>query len=181
MRDGSSVVGSSPALNSCQGVIRCRGLSDLTEHEIGAELKDQGVVGVRRVTVKKDGAVIPTNTLFLTCNKPEMPKLIIRFGYFQVKVDLFVPNPLRCFGYNQFGRTSDRCKVDQNYALTVRVLTSSSSAKDCPVWQKEKDSARTRQLRNASFPGSQTVGRKKRSGLLCYTCKYSLEQFERSQ
>ena len=53
-------------LNSSRGVIRCRDLADMTEVEILDELKDQGVVGVNRVTLKKEGKVIPTNTLFLT-------------------------------------------------------------------------------------------------------------------
>ena len=43
----------------------CRHLADMLEVEIRDELKDQGVVGVNRVTLKKEGKVIPTNTLFL--------------------------------------------------------------------------------------------------------------------
>ena len=42
----------------------------MDESEICAELKDQGVVKVRQMTVKKDGKVVPTNTLFLTFNRP---------------------------------------------------------------------------------------------------------------
>ena len=68
------------------------------------------VVEVLRVTFKKDGKVIPTNTMFLTFKKPEIRK-VVRAGYLQVKVNLFVPNLLRCFGCNKFGHTSDRCKV----------------------------------------------------------------------
>ena len=52
-------------LNSSKGIIRCRELSDLSEAEIRDELKTQGVVEVHRVTVKKEGKVIPTNTCFL--------------------------------------------------------------------------------------------------------------------
>ena len=55
-------------LNSSRGVIRCRELTDMSETEIRDELKTQGVVEVHRVTVKKKGKVIPTNTLFLTFN-----------------------------------------------------------------------------------------------------------------
>ena len=110
--------------------------------------------GVRRVTVKKDGAGIPTNTLFLTLNIPELPKLI-RVSYVQVKVDLFVPNPLRCFGCNKFGHTSDRCKVAQKCVRWGQDKHGpqmcsnckgphASSAKDCPVWQKEKEIQRVR-------------------------------------
>ena len=61
-------------LNSSRGVIRCRNLADMSEVEIRDELKDQGVVGVNRVTLKKEGKVIPTNTLFLTFGSPELPK-----------------------------------------------------------------------------------------------------------
>ena len=42
-------------LNSSRGVIRCRDLADMSEVEIRDEMKDQGVVGVNRVTLKKEG------------------------------------------------------------------------------------------------------------------------------
>ena len=50
-------------LNSSRGVIRCWDLADMSEVEIRDELKDQGVAGVNRVTLK-EGKVIHTNTLF---------------------------------------------------------------------------------------------------------------------
>ena len=64
----------------------------MSEAEIRDELKDQGVVGVNRVTLKKEGKVIPTNTLFLTFGSPELPKETT-VGYLKVKVALFVPKP----------------------------------------------------------------------------------------
>ena len=64
------------ALNSSRSVIRCRELSGMTEEEIKTELQEQGVVEVHRVTVKRDTEKVPTNTLFLTFNTPEMPKEI---------------------------------------------------------------------------------------------------------
>ena len=82
----------------------------MSEVEIRDELKDQGVVGVNRVTLKKEGKVIPTNTLFLTFGSPELPKEIT-VSYLKVKVALFVPNPMRCFNCNKFGHTSQHCKV----------------------------------------------------------------------
>ena len=48
------------------------------------------------MTLKKEGKVIPTNTLFLMFGSPELPKEIT-VGYLKVKVALFVPNPMRCF------------------------------------------------------------------------------------
>ena len=60
------------ALNLSRSVIRC-----MTEEEIKTELQEQGVVEIHRVTVKRDTEKVPTNTLFLTFNTPEMPKEII--------------------------------------------------------------------------------------------------------
>ena len=62
----------------------------MSEVEIWDELKDQGVVGVNRMTLKKEGKVVPTNTLFLMFGSPELLKEIM-VGYLKVKVTLFVP------------------------------------------------------------------------------------------
>ena len=83
-------------LNSSKGVIRSKDLSGMSALEIKDKLKDQDVIEVRRVTLKKGGQVIPTNTLFLTSNQPCLPKEI-KVGYLKVQVDLFIPNPLRYF------------------------------------------------------------------------------------
>ena len=139
----------------------------MSEVEIRDELKDQGVVGVNRVTLKKEGKVIPTNTLFLTFGSPELPKEIT-VGYLKVKVDLFVPNPMRCFNCNKFGHTSQRYKVaakcpdcgkdkHEGRCEGPRLCSNcngphASSAKDCPVWQKEKESQRVRVEKRISFP-----------------------------
>ena len=119
------------------------------------------------MTVKMDGAVIPTKTPFLTFNKPELPKLI-RVGYLQVKVDLFVTNPLRCFGCNKFGHTSDRCKIAQmcvrcgqdkheGQCIGPQMCSNckgphASSVKYCLVWQKEKEIQRIRVEKRIPFP-----------------------------
>ena len=97
-------------LNSSRGVTRCRDHADMLEVEIQDELKDQGVVGVNRVILKKEGKMIPTNTLFLTFSSLEFPKEIT-VSYIKVKVALFVLSLMRCFSCNKFGHTSQRCKV----------------------------------------------------------------------
>ena len=154
-------------LNSSQGVIRCRDIADMTEVEIRDELKDQGMVGVNRVTLKKEGKVIPTNTLFLTFGSPELPKEIT-VGYLKVKVALFVPNPMRCFNCNKFGHTSQHCKVaakctgcgkdkHEGHCEGPKLCSNCngphiSAAKDCPVWQKEKEIQCVRVEKLVSFP-----------------------------
>ena len=119
--DRSVKVSVHETLNSSRGVIRCRDLVDMSEVEIRDELKDQDVVGVNRVTLKKEGKVIPTNTLFyLTFGSPDLPKEIT-VGYLKVKVALFVPNPMRCFNCNKFGHTSQRCKVAEKCRAAEKI------------------------------------------------------------
>ena len=158
-------------LNSSRGIIRCRDLADMTEVEIWDELKDQVLVGVNRVTLKKEGKVIPTNTLFLTFGYPELPKEIT-VGYLKVKMALFVPNPVRCFNCNKFGHTSQRCKVaakctgcgknkHEGRCEGPKLCSNcygphASSAKDCPVWQKE-EIQRVRVEKRISFPESRQL------------------------
>ena len=154
-------------LNSSRGVIRCRDLADMSEVEIRDELKDQGVVGVNRVTLNKEGKEILTHTPFLTFGSPELQKEIT-VGYIKVKVALFVHNPMHCFNCNKSGYTSQRCKVaakcpgcgkDKHEGRCERPKLCSncngphaSSAKDCPVWQKEKEIQRVRVEKRISFP-----------------------------
>ena len=123
----------------------------MTEMEIKTELQEQGVVEVHRVTVKKDTEKVPTNTLCLTFNTPDLLKEIT-VGYLKVKVALFVPDLMRCFNY-KFGHTSQCCKVSAKCQWCGKdkhegrcegpKLCSNcngphtSSAKDCLVWQKE--------------------------------------------
>ena len=138
----------------------------MTETEIKTELQEQGVVEVHRVTVKKDIKKVPTNTLFLTFNTPDLPKRIT-VGYLKVMVALFVPNPMCCFNCNKFGHTSQRFKVaakctgcgkDKHEGRCEGPKLCSncngphaSSVKDYPVWQKEKEIQRVCIEKHISF------------------------------
>ena len=153
-------------LNSSWGVIRCQDLADLLEVEIRDELKDQGVVGVNQVTLKKEGKVIPTNTLFLTFSSQELLKEMT-VGYPKVKVALFVTNPMHCFNCNKSGHTSQHCKVavkcmgcgkheHEGQCEGPKLCSNcngphASSAKDCQVWQKEKEIQHVRVEKWISF------------------------------
>ena len=154
-------------LNSSHDVVRCRVLSDMSEIEISDKLKTRGVVVVHRVMVKKEGKVIPMNTLFLTFNRPDVQKEII-IGYLNVKVELFIPNPLRCFNCNKFGHTSHHCRTrakcqqcgkNKHEEQCEGPLICSNckgphavSAEDCLVWKKEKEIQCIRVEKRISFP-----------------------------
>lgn len=54
--------------------------------------------------IKKNGNTILTNTDIITFNTPKAPKEIISYSI--EKVELFIPNPLRC---QKFERHEDVC------------------------------------------------------------------------
>ena len=49
---------------------------------------------IRRISVLRDGAKKPTNTFVITFNSPVLPS-VVKIGFMQVKVDVYIPNPLR--------------------------------------------------------------------------------------
>ena len=127
----------------------------MTEMEIRTELQEQGVVEVHMVTVKKHTEKVPTNTLYLTINTPDLPKEII-VGYLKVTIALFVPNPMRCFICNKFGHTSQRCKVNAKCTGCGKdkhegQCEGPKLCSNCPVWQKEKEIQRVRVEKHISF------------------------------
>ena len=52
--------------------------------------------------MKKDTGVVPTNTLFMTFNTPDLPKEI-PVGYLEAKVSMFAPNPMRSYNCSDTG------------------------------------------------------------------------------
>ena len=139
-----------PTLNSSRGVIRCRELAGMSETDIRDELSEQGVILVKRIRRKEDGQDKDTNTLFLTFCNANLPK-DIRIGYLRVKVDPFIPNPLRCFKCQKYGHGAQRCSsaaVCPKCALEHEGPCTNppkcvnckgahpSSSKDCDVWKK---------------------------------------------
>ena len=99
------------SLNSSNGIIRDRMLKGEKETEIVDYLKEQGMTACKRFTIKKDHETVETNTLLLTFNTvnvPKYPKIFYRI----VPVDVYVPNPLRCFNCQRFGHHESHCPVD---------------------------------------------------------------------
>ena len=81
-------------LNTSKGIVRCPALNRVTSDDIKEGMVDQGVTDVRRITVRRDGVTKLTNTYVLTFNSPNLPT-VVKIGFIQVKVDVYIPNPLR--------------------------------------------------------------------------------------
>ena len=138
-----------------------RDLFDMSENDIVLELKDQGVEGVSRFILKKDGKEIKTNTLFITFATPTPPPKL-KIGYYNVEVKLYIQNPLRCFNCQEFGHSRKHCKKelrcwkcgceghDGSACTSESVCCVNckgkhySSSKECPVWILEKEIQRVK-------------------------------------
>ncbi|GFV94549.1 putative RNA-directed DNA polymerase from transposon BS [Trichonephila clavipes] len=72
-------------LNSCRGVISEPDLLSTPAAEILEGFSDQGVIQVRRITVKKDSNIIPTKHIILTFNKPKLPTTV-KASYLNCKI-----------------------------------------------------------------------------------------------
>ena len=96
------------SLNTSKGIVRCPALSKVTTEHIIEFMGEQGVTDVRRITVRRDGVLKPTNTFVLTFNTPILPT-VVKIGFIQVKVDVYIPNPLRCYNCQVFGNHENKC------------------------------------------------------------------------
>ena len=158
-------------LNTSKGIIKDRTLKGETEKDICEYLKSQGVIAVKRFTIKKDHEVIETNTLLLTFNSITVPKTL-RIFYQFVPVDIYVPNPLRCFNCQRFGHHESDCPIDYcsvcekcgtggfhhlasacpNPVKCVDCgLNHLSRSNVCEVWKKEKEIMKIKVTRNLTY------------------------------
>ncbi|XP_046565083.1 uncharacterized protein LOC124273818 [Haliotis rubra] len=163
------VVSPHRSLNSCKGIVRDSGrlLADMTEDDILEELKSQHVISVKRFSSKRHGAIIKTNTYLFTFGLSKIPNSI-KAGYCNIKVDLYIPNPLRCYKCQHYGHGSRTCNKDAACNRCGGNCDDStecnkdpscvncggnhvSSSKDCPIWKRESKIMKIKHERNVSF------------------------------
>ena len=155
--------------NTSKGIIRTWEATRMSNEYIQAALAEQGVIAAKKFRRKVDGEFKDTNTVLLTFDTPQ-PPTHIKFGYVRVKVDQFIPNPLRCFKCQDYGHGASRCKRKQevcakccqtghDYDHCVNTpfckhcdsTTHSCSSKKCPKWLEEQAVTRIKHESNCSF------------------------------
>ena len=158
------------SLNTSKGIIRCPALSRVTSDDIKEGMVEQGVTDVRRITVRRDGETKLTNTYVLTFNSPNLPT-VVKIGIMQVKVDVYIPNPLRCYHCQVFGHHENKCGrhavccncgepehcapsgVCDKPAKCVNCSGNHpANSKQCPQREKEKKILKIKCENNLSFP-----------------------------
>ena len=96
------------SLNTCKGVVRCPDLKGVSEEEILEKMREQGVIHVRRIKVRRDDALKDTNTFVVTFNTSVLPKQL-KVAFLRVYVDPYRPNLLRCYACQVFGHHENKC------------------------------------------------------------------------
>ena len=163
------------SLNSSKGVIRCPELRPCSDKEIIDNLKEQGVTRVRNVNVRKNGVIKSTNTYVLTFNTPILPKEI-KVAFPSVNVEVYIPNPLRCYQCQVFGHHADycmkkpiygncggerHCNDDRNRKNTAKCVNCNGNhpvfSRDCPTWKKEKAILKVKYEKSITFPEARKI------------------------
>ncbi|XP_023242465.1 uncharacterized protein LOC111640661 [Centruroides sculpturatus] len=156
------------SLNSSRGVISEIDLMSEDEFDIQIGLSDQGVTAVRRISIRRDGKLIPTKHLILTFGKPSLPSFVTA-GYLRCSVRPYIPNPLRCFKCQRFGHSQTSCRGKSLYAQCEDEGHQSTEctstpccvncndahpaySRKCSAWQREKEIQRVKTVNNVSYP-----------------------------
>ena len=90
------------SLNTYKGVVRCPDLQWVSEDEILENMREQGVINVRRIKVRRDGTLKDTSTFVFTFNTSILPKQL-KVAFLRVSVDPYIPDPLRCYVCQVYG------------------------------------------------------------------------------
>jgi len=83
---------------------------DLTEDEIKAHLRDDGVVGVKRMNRWQDGKALPTESVILNFSSKQHPTRV-KIDWLSYQVKTFIPPPRQCWNCWGFGHTKMICKA----------------------------------------------------------------------
>ena len=150
--------------------MRCKELSLCSIAEIHDGLKSQGVTDVKRISVRRNGEIRTTSTYILTFSSPDLPHSV-KIGYISAKVDLYIPNPMRCFKCQQYGHQISRCprgpicakcgtdEEDHSYNTCSNTLkctnckgSQAAFSREYPIWKEEKEILNIKYTKNVSFP-----------------------------
>lgn len=155
------------SLNSSKGVLRCPELRTCDDKEVQEGLASQGVTHVYRIMITRDGNRLPTGTFIVTFSSPTPPAMV-KVGYLQVKVDTYIPNPIRCFKCQRYGHFKSNCKkmeacekcgredhITADCKEVAHCINCDGShpanSRTCPKWIEEKEIQKIKATGNMTY------------------------------
>ena len=97
------------SLNSCKGVIRSADLAAMDDGELLEGLSSSGVTAIRHIMQTVNGQRKKSTAIVLTFSKTNLPSSI-KAGYMNIKVEPYIPAPLRCFKCQKYGHHQTACR-----------------------------------------------------------------------
>ena len=85
------------------------GLSELIDTEIYKELEPHSIAHAKRFISRETGPEVNLNTFLIIYSTHNIP-ISIRIGQYNIMVNSYVPNPVRCFKCQTFGHGQSQCK-----------------------------------------------------------------------
>jgi hypothetical protein len=92
--------------NTSRGIIRCREFRDCDEAEVLNACP--WVTSAKRLLAKRNNVLKPTNTFVLTFGLPTPPNLL-EAAYMKLDVEIYIPNPLRCYNCQRYSHGKATC------------------------------------------------------------------------
>ena len=160
-------------LNITKGIIHCDQLQGMSDTDICSELTDQNVSEVYRIQKRQRDQHIPTDTFIITFQSANLPQSI-KIGYLNVKVQIYIPNPRRCFNCQQYGHGKNTCQqetacakcskqghtyddCEENTEKCIHCHQEhASTSRNCPMWKLEKLILERKFRYNLSFKEART-------------------------
>ena len=147
-------------LNSSKFVIKYEELDKMDEEEIKKELQPQGIIAVKRISIRY--------SLYVFAIKGQTIPKRINIGYPKKETRPYIPNLQRCFQCQKFGHTKNSCKCKavcagcgeeghnlddcQNEPKCVNFQGDHVAlSRDCPKWKIEKDIVTLKYTEKISF------------------------------
>ena len=155
-------------MNTVKGVVSDDDLMDLSDEELLTGWKEQNVVQVQRIKIRRENKELPTRHIILTFASSTLPDEI-ETGYLKLRVRPYIPNPRRCFKCQRFGHASQSCRgqltcakcgttghsTDDDCNAEVHCANCDGDplahSRSCAAWKKEKEILTIKVTHNISF------------------------------
>ena len=133
------------------------------------------MTSVKRIKVRRNNELVPTNTLILTFSTPTLPDSV-NASYLQIPVVPCIPNPLRCFKCPKFGHGQNTCRGrltcvrcgqfdHQSKTCQSEIACTNCNGKhfayslECSRWKMKKTVQRVKVQKNLSFTEARPSGK----------------------